>query len=74
MTATQKANLERMTAYGSDLLDLERKIMTEGEDKDSIKLSEDLRSRLDRWCLLFCISLLDHTLKGDLFESTVVAF
>jgi hypothetical protein len=31
-------------------------------------------ANLDRNCLRFCISLLDHDLKGCLFESTVVGF
>ncbi|KAF4547048.1 Hypothetical protein D9617_64g101310 [Elsinoe fawcettii] len=37
----------------------------------------DLAARkqtLDRECLVFCISLLDHTLKGDIYESVVVGF
>ena len=29
-------------------------------------------SVLDRHCLDFCISLLDHDLRGNLFESVVV--
>lgn len=37
-------------------------------------LLRDIESQLDRACLLFCISLLDYTLKGDLFESAVVGF
>ena len=29
---------------------------------------------LDQSCLDFCIALLDHDLKGDLFESAIVGF
>jgi hypothetical protein len=29
---------------------------------------------LDKACLLLCISLLDHTLRGDHFESVVLSF
>jgi hypothetical protein len=36
--------------------------------------TKDIAASLDRICLQFCISLLDHTLKGDIFESTVVGF
>jgi hypothetical protein len=44
--------------------------------------AEDIRSAatraalaaLDDCCLGLCISLLDHELKGDLFESVVVGF
>lgn len=31
-------------------------------------------SALDRACLTFCVSLLDHRLAGDIFESVVVGF
>lgn len=32
------------------------------------------KAHLDRLCLAFCISLLDHDLRGDLFESVIVGF
>lgn len=35
---------------------------------------KDIAPRLDRASLRFCISLLDHTLKRDLFETTAVGF
>ena len=53
-----------MTAIGEELLGLER--------DDAARRS--LEERLDRACLYFCVSLLDHTLRGDLFESTAVGF
>lgn len=37
-------------------------------------LRQDIQSQLDHACLLFCIFLLDHTLKGDLFKSVIVRF
>jgi hypothetical protein len=38
------------------------------------KACVQLQDRLDDLCLQFCISLLDHVLRGDLFESVVVGF
>lgn len=35
---------------------------------------EKAQNQLDQACLTLSIALLDHTLKGDLFESTLVAF
>ncbi|KAF7184836.1 hypothetical protein CNMCM7691_006835 [Aspergillus felis] len=35
---------------------------------------EKAQNQLDQACLALSIALLDHTLKGDLFESTLVAF
>jgi hypothetical protein len=34
----------------------------------------ELQGRLDDICLRFCISLLDHVLRGDLFQSVVIGF
>lgn len=42
---------------------------------ESSRLPTELWNRLNRaMLLLFCISLLDHSLKGDLFESALVGF
>ena len=46
--------------------------MDEEQDKELVQ--SNLVARLDRVCLQFCISLLNHTLKGDLFKSTIVGF
>jgi len=35
---------------------------------------KELQDHVDRACLSLCIALLDHTLKGDLFESAIVGF
>jgi hypothetical protein len=37
-------------------------------------LEAKAQNQLDQACLALSIALLDHTLKGDLFESTLVAF
>ena len=41
-----------------------------GRQRDEKEIIQDL----DRACLLLCISLLDHTIKGDHFESVVLSF
>jgi hypothetical protein len=46
--------------------------MTFGEQATSA--TEQSCDALDIDCLEFCVSLLDHDLKGDLFESAAVGF
>ncbi|KAL6406140.1 hypothetical protein AUP68_10703 [Ilyonectria robusta] len=45
-------------------------------DGDGLSLdqAEDLRKRLDDKCLVFMVSLLDHKLYGDIYDSIVVGF
>jgi hypothetical protein len=38
------------------------------------ELSSAVQDQLDNSCLALSIALLDHALKGDLFESTVISF
>ncbi|KAH3955985.1 hypothetical protein HBI26_254390 [Parastagonospora nodorum] len=61
-----------MTGLGEELVALKQR-QSHGE-KDRMLAERNAAARLDRICLQFCISLLDHTPKGDLFESTVVGF
>jgi hypothetical protein len=42
--------------------------------KNSASELEELRRTLRRECLNFCISLLDHSLKGNIYDSVVVGF
>jgi hypothetical protein len=44
------------------------------ERSDHEETYTQVLDRLDDLCLRFCISLLDHVLRGDLFESVVVRF
>jgi hypothetical protein len=46
--------------------------VTFGEEATSA--TEQSCDALDMDCLEFCVSLLDHDLKGDLFESAVIGF
>ena len=41
-----------------------------GRGREETEIVQDL----DRACLLLCISLLDHIIKGDHFESVVLSF
>lgn len=68
----QVAHLDGLVICGEELLEAYA-ASTAGCLHEDVKL-EDIRVRLDNQCLLFCISLLDHNLKGDLFESVVVSF
>ncbi|KAF7623635.1 hypothetical protein AFLA_007362 [Aspergillus flavus NRRL3357] len=47
-----------------------KQLLSETEESGSLPLQQ----ALDRACLDFSIALLGHSLKGDLFESTVVGF
>jgi hypothetical protein len=64
-----------MTGLGEELVALKQRQSQSIEGEKDRKLAEkDVAARLDRVCLQFCISLLNHTLKGDLFKSTVIGF
>jgi hypothetical protein len=59
--------------YGQQLLDLpiQSQDLEPSQRTNQRQRTEEL---LDKACLTFSITLLDHTLKGDLFESTFVGF
>lgn len=69
ITETLARGLEKISSFGHELLILQS--CAGGADA---VLCEQTRLALDRACLLFCVSLIDHTLKGNLFESVVVGF
>lgn len=69
MTETQASNLQRLISLGCQLLDLQTPL-----GGSHVAAYEQTQNELDRACLFFCVSLIDHTLKGDLFESVVVGF
>jgi hypothetical protein len=75
LTACQLGHLDQMIGLGEELVSLkQRQSQSIDEERDIELVQKDTAARLDGVCLQFCISLLDHTLKGDLFESTVVGF
>lgn len=72
LTTGQSTALDRLAVYVEQLL-------ASSEDLDVSLDAENLASamilnQLDQLCLAFCISLLDHDLKQDLFESAVIGY
>jgi hypothetical protein len=64
-----------MIAIGEELIGLKQSRQTRESDKQGPNaVQQSLEDRLDRACLYFCISILDYTLKGDLFESIAIGF
>lgn len=61
----------RQTALFDKLLSLSRDVVE--SDFGEVAM-EHLERQLDDACLDFCIALLDHDLKGDLFESSVLGY
>lgn len=62
--------------YLEQITTLCRRLLTHNDAPDGAdaELYKQTQGSLDRACLLFCISIVDHVLKGDLFESVVVGF
>jgi hypothetical protein len=46
----------------------------EGYSKAYQDEAQEITRDMDNACLLLCISLLDHTLRGDHFESVILSF
>jgi len=69
MTETQVSSLERLSTLGRRLLRFQKPLQ-----EPNVDAYQQIQNSLDRAWLLFCVSLIDHTLKGDLFESVVVGF
>jgi hypothetical protein len=75
LTARQLGHLDKMITIGEELIGLKQSQQArDGVERGSNVVRKLLEDWLDRACLHFCISILDHTLKGDLFESTAVGF
>jgi hypothetical protein len=56
---------------GTNVLSAEKE---KDENNNNEESKEEIVYDLDKACLLLCISLLDHTLRGDHFESAVLSF
>jgi hypothetical protein len=70
-TSIQLICLDRAMALSQELLSLRRLAIDRNSDfQEGTGLLDDL----DKSCLHLCISLLDHTLRGDHFESVVLSF
>jgi hypothetical protein len=72
LTSRQTINLYKVIAKGEELA--QRYSCGETIGAEATSAMEQLCDDLDMDCLELCISLLDHDLKGDLFESAVVGF
>ncbi|KAI5364340.1 hypothetical protein J4E82_011544 [Alternaria postmessia] len=75
LTARQLGHLDKMITIGEELKGLKHSQQTRDGDKQGPNAPpKSLESHLDRACLYFCISILNHTLKGDLLERTAIGF
>jgi hypothetical protein len=68
MTRSQILALDRLVAAASPL---SAHVDTGGVEEEAISCAQE---RLRRCCLEFCISLLDHQLRGNIYDSLVVSF
>lgn len=69
ITETQLHGLEKIRGFGYKLLTLQPFI-----GGRNAALCKQTQSALDRACLLFCVFLIDYTLKGEFFKSVIVGF
>jgi hypothetical protein len=82
VTDEQLSSMDRMVQIARITLDFEGRRQHEktvsnpscGKSKTTSPEIDDLSRRLRRECLNFCISLLDHSLKGNIYDSVVVGF
>ncbi|RHZ43205.1 uncharacterized protein CDV56_100262 [Aspergillus thermomutatus] len=66
LNTAQLAALDQMEEHAQQLLDLQ------GQDQPVLR--GKVQKQLDQACLALSIALLDHPLKADLFDSTLVGF
>lgn len=72
LNVRQSACLEDTIESGEQVVRLSTgRAGTDGQIATSLSCA---RNDLDHACLALCISLLDHDVTGDLFESTIIAF
>jgi hypothetical protein len=74
LTPSQIRYLDEMVGYGTEVLAQQGTLRRPPEAPVRGSTVAESRALLDRVCLRFSIALLDHTLKGDLFESVLVGF
>jgi hypothetical protein len=68
LTPAQIAHFDRM------MISAETVLRNKSDKSDRILATSADTSTLDRKCLHFCVSLLDHELKASLFESPILGF
>ncbi|KAK5087244.1 hypothetical protein LTR70_007388 [Exophiala xenobiotica] len=78
LNASQMTLLDQVLTQAQTLVDFKAdgipQHATQREQREYQDSVAELSDRLDDLCLRLCISLLDHILRGDLFESVVVGF
>lgn len=72
LTSRQTASLYKVVARGEELAQLS--LCNEAFGEETTSAIEQSCDALDTDCLELCVSLLDHDLKGDLFESAIIGF
>ncbi|KAK7177480.1 hypothetical protein PSPO01_16471 [Paraphaeosphaeria sporulosa] len=73
LTNAQLCHLDRALRLAEETLSFQRQPGSDASSTDGDRAGEVVRD-LDRASLQLCIALLDHTLKGDHFESVVCSF
>ncbi|KAL3703710.1 hypothetical protein TMatcc_009399 [Talaromyces marneffei ATCC 18224] len=74
LTPSQSRYLDEMVDYGTEVLAYQGQIRRPINSSIRGSTLGEAQALLDRACLRLSIALLDHTLKGDLFESVLVGF
>ncbi|KAE8549022.1 hypothetical protein EYB25_007537 [Talaromyces marneffei] len=74
LTPSQSRYLDEMVDYRMEVLAYQGQITRPASSSIRGSTLAEARALLDRACLRLSIALLDHTLKGDLFESALVGF
>jgi hypothetical protein len=74
LNPSQFRYLDEMVDYGMEVLAHQGQITRPANSSIRGSTLAEARALLDRACLRLSIALLDHTLKGDLFESALVGF
>jgi hypothetical protein len=74
LTPSQLRHLDEMVDYGTEVLAYQARTTPPCNSSIQGSTLAEARVLLDRACLRLSIALLDHTLKGDLFDSTLVGF
>lgn len=67
LTSAQSRHLKETISLAKELLSYQH---LQGHKQEEVQVA----SKLDKACLLLCIALLDHILRGDHFESVVLSF
>lgn len=71
LTTLQLVSLDRLLNQIQDLIQTQRQNHSRREEEQGLVAYQD---RVDDACLTLCISVLDHDLRGDLYESVVTGF